>query len=103
MGEKHEKVTDPDLFYCFVDFEPAHSEVFGMPAPFVAEVVERDHRPSMEMPGKNGQPRNAASVRRMRPGCFEMADGWMDEYLEAWHLLTPQSTQSLRAAGWEPA
>ena len=93
MGEKHEKITDPDLFYCFVDFEPAHPEVFVMPAPFVAEVIERDHRLWMEMPGKKGQPHNATPFRRMRPGCFGMEEGWMNEYQEAWHLLqSPRQT-----------
>ena len=92
MGEKHERIIDPDLFYCFVDFAPEPPEVFVMPAPFVAEVIERDHRIWMEMPGKNGQPHNVTKFRRMRPGCFGMADGWMDRYLEAWHLLTPPAT-----------
>lgn len=89
MGEKHEKIIDPDMFYCFVDFQSQHPEVFVMPARFVAEVIERDHRLWMGMPGKKGQPHNATPFRRMRPGCFGMPEGWMDEYLEAWHLLTP--------------
>ena len=90
MNEKHEAIRDPDLFYCFVDFEPANPEVFVIPALVVARTLEQDHAIWFATPGKNGQPHNATAFRRLRPDCFGADPDWMDQYLEAWDQLTPQ-------------
>jgi hypothetical protein len=91
MSEKHESISDADMFYCFVDFEPHHPQVWVMPARLVAETLERDHQLWLEMPGRDGRPHNVTKFRRLRPGCFGMPEGWMDDYLEAWQLLDPRS------------
>lgn len=87
MGEKHEEVIDDNLFYCFVDFQPAHPTVHIIPAHVVADVVKRDHQTWLDTPGKNGQPHKPTAMRRLRPSMNGAPDGWMDEYFENWDIL----------------
>jgi hypothetical protein len=87
MGEKHETITDDDLFYCFVDFGVKDGAVYVMPASVVAETIAADHATWMATPGKNGQAHGETTGRRMRAKTFTKPEGWMDEYFEAWHLL----------------
>jgi len=87
MGEKHETITDDDLFYCFVDFGITHGSVHIIPAAVVAETIRDDHATWLATPGKNGQQHGETSGRRMRSKTFTKPEGWMDQYLEAWHLL----------------
>lgn len=88
MGVKHETMDDPDLFYAFVDFQPAQPTVHVVPAAVVARVVREGHQNWLDTPGKNGQPHNPTDFRRFGPEAFGMEDGWLDNYLEAWELLT---------------
>ena len=90
MQQKHELVRDADLYYCFVDFEFDHPSVHVIPARVVAETLERDHQIWLATPGKMGQPHNDTKMRRLRHNCFGAEEGWMDQYLEAWHLIAPQ-------------
>ena len=92
MGEKHETVTDDNLFYCFVDFQPNQPTVHIIPARVVAEVVRRDHQLWLDTPGKKGQAHNPTKMRRIKPSVVSMPEGWMDEYLENWDLLTAEHT-----------
>ena len=87
MSEKHESVTDPDIFYCFVDFGPEQPNVYVIPALVVAEVVRQDHAIWLATPGKQGQPHNETKFRRLRPGCFGQEPDWMGEYVENWGLF----------------
>lgn len=87
MNEKHERITDDDLFYCFVNLQPVHPTVHIMPADVTAKVLEQDHRIWMQMPGRGGRQHQRTAMRSMRPGCFGMGENWMDEYLEAWEIL----------------
>ena len=91
MNEKHEAIRDADLFYCFVDFEPASPEVYVIPAVTVSQVLELDHSIWFSTPGKNGQPHNATAFRRLRPNSNGCNPDWMDQYLEAWGQLVPQN------------
>jgi hypothetical protein len=90
MGEKHETVTDDNLFYCFVDFQPNQPTGHIIPARVVAEVVRRDHQLWLDTPGKKGQAHNPTKMRRIKPSVVSMPEGWMDEYLENWDLLTAE-------------
>jgi hypothetical protein len=90
MNVKHEAIRDEDLYYCFVDFEPSAPSVHVIPAVVVGETLERDHAIWLATPGKNGQPHNPTDFRRLRPECFGRQPGWMEQYLEAWHLLSRQ-------------
>ena len=62
MQEKHEKVIDPDLFYCFVDINGNDSRVFVVPADIVAEVVKRTHENWLSTPGSKGQQHNETKM-----------------------------------------
>ncbi len=98
MRPKHEEIMGDRLFYCFVDFGSTPDDdplIFVMPSGIVAEVISSSHRSWLLNPGKNGRQRKDSSVRRMlpdysyayRPKPNPYANGWMDQYKDAWHLL----------------
>jgi hypothetical protein len=89
MQAKHEHVDDPDLYYCFVDFE-VDPRVWVLPASVVAETIKNDHAHWLATPGKHGQAHNDNKLRRFRHNCYGVEDGWLDQYLEAWEQLTPR-------------
>lgn len=91
MQEKHEGHDEEDLFFCFVDFEPAAPRVFVVPASVVAESLKKDHEIWLSMPGRNGQPHNPTKMRRLRPKMFGKDPDWLDQYEEKWHLIAPDS------------
>ena len=87
MSEKHEAQEEDDLFYCFVNFEPIHPTVHVIPSSVVAKAIQRDHEIWLATPGKSGQPHKDTNLRRLKPNMKGTEDGWMDEFLEAWHLI----------------
>jgi hypothetical protein len=88
MSEKHETQTEKDLYFCFVNFEPASPTVHVIPAAVVAEVIKKDHLIWLDTPGKQGQAHNPTQMRRIRPISFGQEEGWMDKYLENWSQIT---------------
>lgn len=91
MSEKHEAITDPDLFYCFVDFEPEHPAVHVLPASLVASVLKLDHEIWLAKPGAKGQAHNPTTMRRFRASANGQQPGWLSEYVERWDLISSQS------------
>jgi hypothetical protein len=87
MGVKHEEMTQKNLFYCFVDFQPSNPTVHVIPSKVVAKALRKDHQIWLDTPGKNGKPHNPTDMRRLRPKMDGQKPGWMDEYLENWDLL----------------
>lgn len=91
MGEKHETLVLPGLFYCFVDFEPEVPVTYVVPSKVVAEVVARAHRAWLAIPGKRGQPHKDSEFRRVQPSYGYPVPGyeagWMEKYRENWALL----------------
>lgn len=87
MQEKHESALDPDLFYCFVDFQPEHPEVFVIPSSVVGPALKVDHQTWLETPGKSGQRHNPTKLRRLRPLMFGMSENWIERYKENWDLI----------------
>lgn len=87
MSEKHELQDEPDLFFCFVDFQPESPTVHVIPASVVAHVVRTSHSTWLATPGKNGQKHNDTSMRRIQPNPPGIENGWMDQYLENWNQL----------------
>jgi hypothetical protein len=91
MGEKHETIVLPGLFYCFVDFEPQVPLTYVVPSHVVADVVAKAHRAWLAIPGKRGQAHQDSTFRRVQPAYdypvpgFER--GWMDQYRENWGVL----------------
>lgn len=95
MGIKHESLTSPTLFYCFVDFamgKDCGPFTYVVPAVVVAKALAETHQAWIAQPGKKGQQRKDGDMRRFLPGyahlemgCYE--PGWLEPYREAWHLL----------------
>jgi len=100
MRKKHESLTAPTLFYCFVDFGGSAAGgafTYVVPAPIVAKALAECHEGWLKQPGKMGQQRKDSEFRRFLPdythlemGCYET--GWLEPYREAWHLLDGAST-----------
>ncbi|WP_091302139.1 hypothetical protein [Gemmobacter aquatilis] len=98
MGAKHEAIESDQLFYCFVDFglsETGAAKTYIIPSRVVARVLRDSHSAWLARPGKNGHVRKDSNVRRLTPDYTYAyapdspvyATGWLDPYLEAWHLL----------------
>ena len=90
MSEKHEKIRDSNLYYCFVNFEPAHPSVYVVPSKVVADAIKADYRVWLDTPGSKGKPHKPNKLRRLKPNMSVMPIGWMDEYLENWESLRYQ-------------
>jgi len=95
MSRKHEELTSPSLFYCFVDFGTVTGEqpfTYVVPAGIVATCLAENHALWLTQPGARGQPHNDNDMRRFKPdysnlGAGQYADGWLEPYREAWRLL----------------
>lgn len=110
MGKKHEALTSPTLFYCFVDFATATGLppfTYVVPARIVATVLAESHQAWLNQPGKKGQQRNDSDFRRFLPAYDHLnmrkyQDGWLEEYREAWYVLASRATEAIapqKAAG----
>jgi hypothetical protein len=98
MSIKHESISEPRLFYAFVDLEPEPPVTYIVPSGVVADVLRESHQAWLAAPGGRGQQRNDTTFRRIRPVYPDVfpgyAEGWLDEWRERWDLL---------AAAVEPA
>jgi len=99
MSKKHEELTSPSLFYCFVDFEMGTGEqpfTYVVPAAVVATCLAENHQIWLAQPGAKGQAHNDNEMRRFKPdysnlGTTKYLEGWLEPYREAWHLLQEQA------------
>jgi hypothetical protein len=102
MGEKHEALVLPTLFYCFVDFEPEVPVTYVIPSVVVADVVAKAHRAWLAVPGKRGQPHKDSESRRVQPSYAYQVPGleagWMQQYRENWALLRETAAPAVSAA-----
>ena len=98
MKAKHEAIRSDRLFYCFVDFGAALTDmpkIFVLPSAVVAEVLTRSHAKWLETPGARGQQRKDGVLRRLLPDYERVfgkqanpyPDGWLRKYHNAWELL----------------
>lgn len=95
MKEKHEHLTSPSLFYCFVDVGKSFEDVpfcYVVPSAVVAKVLSDSHQHWLNTPGKKGQAHNPTPMRRFKPdygreALSGYAAGWLEPYREAWDLL----------------
>ena len=102
MKAKHEHIVGDRYFYCFVDFqEPLQVRplVYVVPAQKVARVISEAHQQWRKTPGKKGQERKDGPMRRFLPDYRKtwITDnpypaGWLDQYQDAWELLTLEKT-----------
>ena len=97
MGKKHEALTAPSLFYCFVDFGDGVEMspfTYVVPAAIVATTLAECHQAWLNQPGKKGQQRKDGDMRRLLPAYDHLElnrykQGWLEQYREAWDLLRP--------------
>lgn len=98
MGQKHESLVHPRLFYVFVDLAPAAPASYVMPSAVVARAVTDSHRAWLDVPGARGQPHRDSKLRRIVPRFVpptpNFPDGWMDEYQERWDSLAAEPDES---------
>lgn len=87
MSQKHEDDRNPNLFYCFVDFEPEKPNVYVIPSPIVADAIRNDHALWLSTPGVRGQKRRDTAMRRLKPKMASMKQSWIEQYLERWELI----------------
>ena len=91
MSEKHELISEKDLFYCFVNLDLLNPSVWVIPSKLVAKVLRDTHAEWLATPGQKGQKHNDTDMRRIiddyGPNFKSVKPGWMDQYLEAWQLL----------------
>lgn len=99
MRKKHEELTSPTLFYCFVDFamdKDCGPFTYVVPAGIVARALAECHQAWLDQPGKKGQKRKDGDMRRFLPDYSHLQSGkyeagWLEPYREAWHLLEHQA------------
>jgi hypothetical protein len=97
MKAKHERMSRPLLFYCFVDFgRELNDEVrcWVVPSVIVANTLAVSHRAWLAQPGKGGKPHNDHDMRRLLPDyglLSEYSKGWLDPYRDAWGLIAQES------------
>jgi hypothetical protein len=91
MTQKAEDISNSNIFYCFVNLEKIHPDVYVVPSEIVAGIVKQHHSEWLSVPAKNGNAHKDSKVRTIQysyKGAVSKApDGWMDKYLENWDLL----------------
>ncbi len=86
---------EKDMFYCFVNMETAPESVYVLPAQIVSRVLREADKAWMSKPRRDGK-KKAEHKMRMLKNNFSVEvknapHGWMNKYLEAWHLITKKN------------
>lgn len=91
MTKKAEAIAEKNVYYCFVDLEPKHPDVYVIPSKLVASIVKEHHSKWLSMPAKNGNTHKDSDVRKLeyryKTPVKGAPEGWMDKYLENWDQL----------------
>jgi len=101
MRPKHAEISEPYLFYCFVDLSTGPESlppVYILPSSIVAKAIDSTHKLWLSLPGVGGRPHKDSNVRRLLPDysqtlhvdhpvVSEYSEGWLDEYKENWKIL----------------
>ena len=94
MGEKHEKLIRPRLFYCMVDFGEGLADIpkcWILPSAMMADVLAKSHRAWLDTPGKGGRAHQESKMRRLTHSyeydTYRVAEGWLSEHQDSWDLL----------------
>lgn len=99
MGQKHEELVSPNLFYYFVDFGKSLADqprTWVVPSGIVAKSLQEIHKDWLHTPGKKGQQRNDSTFRRFMPGYDPLPQyklGWLNPHFENWASLETASRQ----------
>ncbi len=88
MSEKHEKISDPNLFYCFVEIsdDAQRFRFFIVPSRVVAKYVREQHNVWL----KHGHSKTTTTMRQFRLGTKEekypIATPTVEEYENNWEF-----------------
>lgn len=104
MSIKHESISEPRLFYAFVDLEPELPATYIVPSSVVADLLKKSHQAWLTTPGAKGQQRNDNPMRRIQPLYPDEFPGyspdWLNEWRERWNvLMAPPGEPTLLSAG----
>jgi len=89
MGDKHETITDPTLFYCFVSIanNTHHFDFYIVPSVVVAKFVKESHMYWLS----HGEGRNDSPMRKFMLGkkgeSYNLDIPFADDYKNRWDLL----------------
>ena len=90
MSKKHEAISSPNIYYCFVGFETEPPGCWIVPSAVIADVLKRSHQNWLQQPGKRGQPHKGNKMRRLCESYDhenflpEFSLGWLDRYRDRW-------------------
>jgi hypothetical protein len=93
MGEKHEGIVSPNIYYCFVGFETDPPGCWIVPSEIVAGVLKRSHLHWLKTPGVGGRAHKPTNMRRFCESydhnkfSSEFSMGWLDGYKDKWETL----------------
>ena len=91
MTQKAENISDADIFYCFVNLENIHPDVYVVPSTLVSAIIKKHHSDWLTEPAKSGKIHKDSKLRTLQysyKGKIDLApEGWMDKYLEKWDQL----------------
>lgn len=98
MRDKHEKLIENNLYYCFVNLLDEAPIVYIIPSKIVAEVVSISHKIWLALPGRNGKKHKDNAMRRLLPDYAKAlktdnpftrkyTEGWLPKYRENWEIL----------------
>ena len=114
MRKKHEALTSPTLFYCFVDFtmgKDCGPFTYVVPAAIVAQTLAECHQAWLDQPGKKGQKRKDGDMRRFVPdyshlqsgkyyaSCHELRIRWANRIVGSPEFRRAESSQESRQYG----
>ena len=100
MKAKHEDMVRELLYYCFVDFGDSITDMpkcWVIPSAVVAHTLKSTHAVWLITPGRNNVPHTDHNMRRLLPhyalmaGDPQYSGGWMDQYRDAWEMISPQA------------
>ncbi|HEX5424829.1 MAG TPA: hypothetical protein VFW94_14875 [Candidatus Acidoferrales bacterium] len=92
MAQKHEAVTDPSIFYCFVIIREAKKKFrfFIIPSRVVARYVREEHRHWLKAKKKEGKKVKPNDMRTLRIGFrknkYVIATPTAEKYEDKWDL-----------------
>jgi len=105
MNEKHERMRDPDLFYCFVNIseDTKHFRFFIVPSRTVADYVSKQHKIWLDEKPTHSR---ESTVRKFRIGYanekYRILTPIADEYEDNWSFsekVLPSASAGVNAVG----
>lgn len=93
MSEKHETITDPNLYYCFVNIESSTSTIryFIIPSKIVADYVKNQHVFWLKNKQNLSNYEKSIPMRQFRVGLeergYKISTPLAKDYENSWNIL----------------